>query len=126
MVCYRRLGTQANLTARNPDMIQNRYKHFRWTKRTAGITFVYVIVVPTIVGYLGYKNDVGSPFFVIWVYRGAVQEGHKRVADVDCYRACGICGRSGGVISCLSAKEMGGGDVAWGGTAVHRLRETQT
>ena len=43
-------------------MIQNRYKHFRWTKRTAGITFVYVIVVPTIVGYLGYKNDVGSPF----------------------------------------------------------------
>ena len=43
-------------------MIQNRYKHFRWTKRTAGITFVYVIVVPTIVGYLGYKNDVGFPF----------------------------------------------------------------
>jgi hypothetical protein len=39
-------------------MIQNRYKYFRWTKRTAGITFVYVAVIPTIIGYIGYKTDV--------------------------------------------------------------------
>jgi uncharacterized membrane protein (UPF0136 family) len=39
-------------------MIQNRYKYFRWTKRTAGITFVYVAVIPGIIGYLGYKTDV--------------------------------------------------------------------
>ncbi|KAK4123439.1 hypothetical protein N657DRAFT_644977, partial [Parathielavia appendiculata] len=39
------------------NMIQNRYKYFRWTKRTAGITFVYVAVIPTIIGYLGYKTD---------------------------------------------------------------------
>jgi hypothetical protein len=41
-------------------MITNRYKYFRWTKRTAGITFMYVVVVPSIIGYLGYKTDVSS------------------------------------------------------------------
>ncbi|SPQ22491.1 96272484-1e1c-4859-82af-987945679643 [Thermothielavioides terrestris] len=39
------------------NMIQNRYKYFRWTRRTAGITFMYVVVVPGIIGYLGYKTD---------------------------------------------------------------------
>ncbi|KAK4237919.1 hypothetical protein C8A03DRAFT_34113 [Achaetomium macrosporum] len=39
------------------NMITNRYKYFRWTKRTAGITFMYVFVVPGIIGYLGYKTD---------------------------------------------------------------------
>jgi hypothetical protein len=42
-------------------MIQNRYKYFRWTKRTAGITLMYVFVVPSIIGYLGYKTDVSLP-----------------------------------------------------------------
>jgi hypothetical protein len=41
-------------------MIQNRYRYFRWTKRTSLITFVYVALVPGIVGYLGYKNDVSA------------------------------------------------------------------
>ncbi|KAH6849756.1 hypothetical protein B0I37DRAFT_413205 [Chaetomium sp. MPI-CAGE-AT-0009] len=39
------------------NMVANRYKYFRWTKRTATISFVYVMVIPAIVGYLGYKND---------------------------------------------------------------------
>ncbi|KAK4157950.1 hypothetical protein C8A00DRAFT_39802 [Chaetomidium leptoderma] len=39
------------------NMIQNRYKYFRWTKRTAGITLVYVAIIPGIIGYLGYNND---------------------------------------------------------------------
>jgi hypothetical protein len=44
-------------------MVQNRYKYFRWTKRTAGITFMYVAVIPVIVGYLGYQTDVSCfPF----------------------------------------------------------------
>jgi hypothetical protein len=38
----------------------NRYKYFRWTKRTAIISFAYVIAVPAIVGYLGYTSDVSS------------------------------------------------------------------
>lgn len=39
-------------------MHSNRHKYFRWTPRTAGLTFVYVVVVPAIVGYIGYTNDV--------------------------------------------------------------------
>ncbi|KAL2156185.1 hypothetical protein VTH82DRAFT_930 [Thermothelomyces myriococcoides] len=39
------------------SMVQNRYKYFRWTKRTARITFVYAVVIPGIIGYLGYQND---------------------------------------------------------------------
>ncbi|TPX14327.1 uncharacterized protein E0L32_005523 [Thyridium curvatum] len=30
------------------NMTTNRHKYFRWTGRTAGITFVYVAVVPSI------------------------------------------------------------------------------
>lgn len=41
-------------------MTTNRYKYFRWTPRTAWITFVYVAVVPTIVGTLAYKTEVGG------------------------------------------------------------------
>ena len=78
-------------------MIQNRYKHFRWTKRTVGITFVYVIVVPTIVGYLGYKNDVGFPLFsAIWVYRGGVQEGHKGMLTWTVTGSVGYAGEAEG------------------------------
>ncbi|KAJ4304359.1 hypothetical protein N0V88_001972 [Collariella sp. IMI 366227] len=39
------------------NMKQNRYKYFRWTKHTATVTFLAVIVVPGICGYLGYKTD---------------------------------------------------------------------
>ncbi|KAL2164442.1 hypothetical protein VTH06DRAFT_3658 [Thermothelomyces fergusii] len=56
-------GLQHNKVAMDPalvrvgSMTQNRYKYFRWTKRTARITFVYAVVIPTIIGYLAYKND---------------------------------------------------------------------
>ncbi|KAG7290613.1 hypothetical protein NEMBOFW57_000616 [Staphylotrichum longicolle] len=39
------------------NMVQNRYKYFRWTKRTAGISAVYIFAIPAIIGYLGYQND---------------------------------------------------------------------
>ncbi|KAK4457469.1 hypothetical protein QBC42DRAFT_309356 [Cladorrhinum samala] len=39
------------------NMITNRYKYFRWTKRTAYISFMYVFVVPGVIGYLGWTND---------------------------------------------------------------------
>jgi hypothetical protein len=39
-------------------MQSNRYKYFRWTPRTARITFAWVVVVPAMVGYLAYKTDV--------------------------------------------------------------------
>ena len=40
------------------ELNSNRYKYFRWTPRTAWVTFVYVALVPSIVGYIGYKYDV--------------------------------------------------------------------
>ncbi|KAB5558015.1 hypothetical protein GE09DRAFT_1104419 [Coniochaeta sp. 2T2.1] len=39
------------------NMNTNRYKYFRWTPRTARITFIWVAVVPAIVGYIAYKTD---------------------------------------------------------------------
>lgn len=41
-------------------MTTNRYKYFRWTPRTAWITFVYVAVVPSIFGYFAYTTDVST------------------------------------------------------------------
>ncbi|KAI1267289.1 NADH:ubiquinone oxidoreductase 6.6kD subunit [Xylariaceae sp. FL1019] len=38
-------------------MQTNRHKYFRWTKRTAGITLVYTVIIPTIVGVLAYQTD---------------------------------------------------------------------
>ncbi len=40
------------------DMSANRFKYFRWTGRTGWITFVYVLLVPSIVGYVGYVTEV--------------------------------------------------------------------
>ena len=40
------------------DMSANRWKYFRWTPRTAWITFVYVVAVPSVIGYAGYITDV--------------------------------------------------------------------
>lgn len=39
-------------------MQSNRHIWFRWTPRTARISFIYIAVVPAIIGYLGYKTDV--------------------------------------------------------------------
>ncbi|KAK0621328.1 hypothetical protein B0T17DRAFT_284685 [Bombardia bombarda] len=38
-------------------MNSNRYKYFRWTKRTAWINVVFVGIIPGIVGYLAYTTD---------------------------------------------------------------------
>lgn len=39
------------------NMWINRYKYFRWTGRTAKITFAYMVVVPSIIGYIAYTSD---------------------------------------------------------------------
>ncbi|KAI1828423.1 NADH:ubiquinone oxidoreductase 6.6kD subunit [Xylaria intraflava] len=38
-------------------MAANRAQYFRFTPRTAGITFLYMVVVPTIIGVIAYKTD---------------------------------------------------------------------
>ncbi|KAI5856920.1 hypothetical protein BZA05DRAFT_386608 [Tricharina praecox] len=42
----------------------NRYRYFRWTPRTAKFTFLYVAVIPTVLGYLAFATD-GK-----WEFRG--------------------------------------------------------
>ena len=39
-------------------MTVNRHKYFRWTPRTARLTFIYVVLVPGIMGYTGYQLEV--------------------------------------------------------------------
>ncbi|KAI0481057.1 NADH:ubiquinone oxidoreductase 6.6kD subunit [Xylariaceae sp. FL0804] len=38
-------------------MTTNRHKYFRWTPRTARITIMYVLVVPSIFAYVAYQTD---------------------------------------------------------------------
>ncbi|EMR70242.1 putative nadh:ubiquinone oxidoreductase subunit protein [Eutypa lata UCREL1] len=38
-------------------MTSNRHKFFRWTPRTARITFVYTVVIPAIALFAGYQTD---------------------------------------------------------------------
>ncbi|KAI2639652.1 NADH:ubiquinone oxidoreductase 6.6kD subunit [Hypomontagnella submonticulosa] len=38
-------------------MTTNRHKYFRWTPRSARITFMYVLFVPTLFGIVAYNTD---------------------------------------------------------------------
>ncbi|KAF4950156.1 hypothetical protein FGADI_8374 [Fusarium gaditjirri] len=42
-------------------MMKTRHHYFRWTPRTARLTFIYVAVVPSIMGYIAYKTDENLP-----------------------------------------------------------------
>lgn len=54
-------------------MTTNRHKYFRWTRRTAWLTFAYVVLVPGILGTAGYMTDVSEG-------RGhGLQDGRKEV-----------------------------------------------
>ena len=44
------------------DMIVNRHKYFRWTKRTAFLSFAYAVAFPAFVGYWAFVTDVSFPF----------------------------------------------------------------
>ncbi|KAF1811507.1 hypothetical protein P152DRAFT_459449 [Eremomyces bilateralis CBS 781.70] len=39
------------------SMSVNRYKYFRWTPRTFGLTLLYVAIIPFGIGYVAYKTD---------------------------------------------------------------------
>ncbi|KKY15820.1 putative nadh:ubiquinone oxidoreductase subunit [Diplodia seriata] len=39
------------------DVGPNRYKYFRWTPRTAWISFWVAIAVPSVVGLVAYNTD---------------------------------------------------------------------
>lgn len=46
------------------NMYVNRHKYFRWTPRTAWLTFAYVVAIPSVFGYMAYTTD-GK-----WDFRG--------------------------------------------------------
>ncbi|KAK1835083.1 hypothetical protein QBC39DRAFT_341557 [Podospora conica] len=39
------------------NMQTNRYKYFRWTPKAARVSFVFMVVIPSIVGVIGYSTD---------------------------------------------------------------------
>ncbi|TVY13159.1 hypothetical protein LARI1_G008713 [Lachnellula arida] len=39
------------------NMMVNRHKYFRWTGRTARISFAYMVVVPALFGYIAYTSE---------------------------------------------------------------------
>jgi hypothetical protein len=43
-----------------PDNFVNRHKYFRWTRRTAWLSFAYVMLVPAMLGTAGYMTDVSK------------------------------------------------------------------
>jgi hypothetical protein len=59
-------------------MTVNRHKYFRWTPRTAWITFAYVVAVPALLGTAGYMTDVGCAGTLTWaeLTKGPGQVGH--------------------------------------------------
>lgn len=58
------------------DMSANRWKYFRWTPRTAWITFAYVVVVPSALCYVGLVTEVSCLCSSRWTeLRGSVGGG---------------------------------------------------
>ncbi len=40
------------------DMQINRYKYFRWNARTAWVSVAYMVIFPSLIGFIAYKTDV--------------------------------------------------------------------
>lgn len=85
---------------KHPDMIVNRHKYFRWTRRTAFLTTMYVVVVPATLGYFGYITEVSCH------KRGGCEERGDG-ANVGC-RASGRCVGRGGETRSLSFRRKEG------------------
>jgi hypothetical protein len=82
-------------------MMVNRHKYFRWTRRTAWISFAYVILVPTMLGTAGYMTEVRLSL-EIQVVLGLKANGW--------HRASGRCVESEGEISSRSFRWEGDGE----------------
>lgn len=72
-------------------MMVNRHKYFRWTTRTARITFAYMVAFPAFIGYLAYTTDVSGNIGTGRVMlTSAGQMGYAREAEGQ--YDCGILG----------------------------------
>lgn len=43
---------------RYANMYVHRHEYFRWTTKTAWNTITFVVIIPSIIGYIGWKYDV--------------------------------------------------------------------
>ncbi len=50
--------TTPNFSPGYTGMQTNRYKHFRWNGRTAWVSIAYMVIFPSLIGYIAYKTDV--------------------------------------------------------------------
>lgn len=74
-------------------MMVNRHKYFRWTGRTARITFAYMVAFPAFIGYLAYTTDVSWHLEIastILTYAGQMgyawkAEGRYHCRILSCY-----------------------------------------
>jgi hypothetical protein len=70
------------------EMYVNRHKYFRWTPRTAWITFAYVIAFPTFLGYWAYTTDVRYVTMGIRIYLLTLDSGEMEHATKGQERSC--------------------------------------
>ena len=52
------IPTYSTNTPPKTALNKNRWRYFRWTPRTAYLSFMYAVVVPSIGGYIFYRTDV--------------------------------------------------------------------
>lgn len=66
----------------SPDMYVKRHEYFRWTPRTAWLSFAYVIAVPSAFLYMAFKTEVSIPTLRASRTRPATQAtGYIRTRD---------------------------------------------
>jgi hypothetical protein len=98
-VDWNRWTGQDKRANKHPDMVVNRHKYFRWTRRTAFLATMYVVVVPATLGYFGYITDVSCDD------GSGVVLGRGDAGLMWAFRASGICVVRGGEIPSLSFRE---------------------
>ncbi|EKG12293.1 hypothetical protein MPH_10598 [Macrophomina phaseolina MS6] len=52
------------------NLSPNRYKYFRWTPKTAWISFWVAVAVPSVVGIIAYRTDADTAVQGKYEFRG--------------------------------------------------------
>ncbi len=60
------------------DMQINRYKYFRWNARTAWVSVAYMVLFPSLIGFIAYKTDVRKLAHFLRCDLGMWIEGNRR------------------------------------------------
>lgn len=91
------------------ELAVDRYKHFRWTPRTAWLTFAYVVIGPTIMGYFAYTTDVSQisclhvHHFSFWSVCGVVVRCRGSIGQTGTGKGCEDASAVNDGVRCLQA-----------------------